>query len=52
MQTQTDIDVLVIGAGISGINAGYRLQTETKFSYQIFEARHDLGGTWSMFQYP
>lgn len=31
---------------------GYRIQSETKFSYEILEARNDLGGTWSMFQYP
>lgn len=52
MQTSTDIDVIIVGAGISGINAAYRVQTETQFGYEILEARHDLGGTWSMFQYP
>ncbi|CAO1639037.1 unnamed protein product [Sympodiomycopsis kandeliae] len=52
MQSTTDLDVAVVGAGISGINAAYRLQTETKLSFEILEARNDLGGTWSMFQYP
>ncbi|KAJ6782104.1 hypothetical protein PWT90_08393 [Aphanocladium album] len=52
--TQLDFDVLIIGAGISGINAAYRLQTEgPKGSrYAIFEARDNLGGTWDFFRYP
>ncbi|KAF2258344.1 FAD/NAD(P)-binding domain-containing protein [Lojkania enalia] len=46
-------DVLVIGAGIAGINAGYRLQTALPdYSYAILEGRHELGGTWSLFKYP
>ena len=46
-------DVIVVGAGISGVGAGYRLQTEcpTK-SYVILEGRADLGGTWDLFRYP
>lgn len=52
MQSSTDVDVVIIGAGLSGINAGYRVQTETNLGYEILEARNDLGGTWSMFQYP
>ena len=47
------VDVLVVGAGISGIGAGYHLQ---KFcpdhSFAIVEARKDLGGTWDLFRYP
>ncbi|KAJ4163592.1 hypothetical protein LMH87_005312 [Akanthomyces muscarius] len=52
--TELDLDVLIVGAGISGINAAYRLQTEgPKGSrYAIFEARHSLGGTWDFFRYP
>ncbi|ORY05556.1 hypothetical protein BCR34DRAFT_490748 [Clohesyomyces aquaticus] len=50
---ETSYDVIVIGAGISGINAGYRLQTTLPDStYTILEGRSDLGGTWSLFQYP
>jgi cation diffusion facilitator CzcD-associated flavoprotein CzcO len=46
-------DVLVVGAGISGIGAGYHLQTLCpKKSYAIFEARAALGGTWDLFRYP
>ena len=46
-------DVLVIGAGISGISAGYHLQTECpERTYAILEGRSALGGTWDLFRYP
>jgi monooxygenase len=46
-------DVLVIGAGISGIDAGYRLQTECPDkTYCILEARGAIGGTWDLFRFP
>ncbi|WP_242109019.1 flavin-containing monooxygenase [Luteimonas aquatica] len=46
-------DVLVVGAGLSGIGAGYRLQTDCPGKrYAILEARADLGGTWDLFRYP
>jgi len=47
------VDVLVVGAGLSGIGAGYYLQTScpTK-SYTILEGRHASGGTWDLFRYP
>ncbi len=47
------VDVLIVGAGISGIGAGYRLQTmrPTK-TYAILEARDAIGGTWDLFRYP
>jgi len=45
--------VLVVGAGLSGINAGYRLQTELPHKrYVILEAREAIGGTWDLFRYP
>jgi len=48
--TQTDIDVVIIGAGISGINAAYRMQTQAStFSYTILEGRNGMGGTWDFF---
>lgn len=48
-----DYDVVIIGAGISGINCAYRLQERNpELSYIILEGRHELGGTWSLFQYP
>ena len=47
------VDVLVVGAGLSGIGAGYRLQTEAPTrTYAILEARESLGGTWDLFRYP
>lgn len=47
------VDVLVIGAGISGIGAAYRLQQRCPdHSYAILEARDAIGGTWDLFRYP
>lgn len=47
------VDVVIIGAGISGIDAAYRVQTECAgMSYLVLEARADLGGTWDLFRYP
>ena len=47
------LDVLVVGAGLSGIGAAYRLQTQSpQHSYAVLEAREDLGGTWDLFRYP
>lgn len=46
-------DAIVVGAGISGINTAYHLQTRCpKLSYVVLEGRHELGGTWSLFKYP
>ena len=46
-------DVLVVGAGISGIGAGYHLQQNCPDrSYAILEGRSSLGGTWDLFRYP
>jgi cation diffusion facilitator CzcD-associated flavoprotein CzcO len=47
------VDVVIVGAGLSGIGAGYRVQTELPGkSYAILEARETLGGTWDLFRYP
>lgn len=47
------VDVIVVGAGISGIGAGYHLQTKCPTrSYMILEGRDDIGGTWDLFRYP
>ena len=46
-----DFDVIVIGAGIIGINAGIKLK-EAGFGYKIFEERDDVGGTWLRNTYP
>lgn len=46
-------DVLIIGAGISGINAAYRIQQRNPgSSYTILERRQRIGGTWDLFRYP
>ncbi|KAF3008391.1 hypothetical protein E8E13_000410 [Curvularia kusanoi] len=47
-------DVLIIGAGISGINAAYRIQNDGPpgLTYAILEGRDSIGGTWDLFKYP
>jgi monooxygenase len=46
-------DVLIVGAGISGIGAGYHLQDKCpKRTYAILEGRSNIGGTWDLFKYP
>ncbi len=47
------LDVLIVGAGLSGVGAAWHLQNRCPGkSYAIFEARGDLGGTWDLFRYP
>jgi cation diffusion facilitator CzcD-associated flavoprotein CzcO len=47
------LDVLIVGAGISGIGAGRYLRTEQPGkSFAILEARGAVGGTWGLFRYP
>ena len=47
------IDVLVVGAGLSGIGAGYHLQKKCpETSFLILEGRENIGGTWDLFKYP
>jgi cation diffusion facilitator CzcD-associated flavoprotein CzcO len=46
-------DVLIVGAGLSGIGAGYHLQASCpQKTYAILEARDCIGGTWDLFRYP
>ena len=46
-------DVLVVGAGLSGIGAGVHLQTHCPGkTWAILEARDTIGGTWDLFRYP
>ena len=48
-----EVDVLIVGAGLSGVGAGYWLQTRCPGkSYAIVEARDRMGGTWDLFRYP
>jgi cation diffusion facilitator CzcD-associated flavoprotein CzcO len=47
------VDVIVVGAGLSGIGAGWHLQTMCPDrSYLILEGRDSIGGTWDLFRYP
>lgn len=46
-----DLDVIVIGAGMIGLNAAVKLDA-AGFGYKVFEARDDIGGTWSRNIYP
>ena len=47
------VDVVVVGAGISGIGAAYHLQTKSPDrSFVMLEGRPDIGGTWDLFRYP
>jgi cation diffusion facilitator CzcD-associated flavoprotein CzcO len=47
------VDVLIVGAGMSGIDAAYRVQTMCpEKTYQILEMRDRIGGTWDLFRYP
>ena len=52
-ETAPLLDVLIVGAGISGIGCAYHIQKKCPdLSYSIIEARGDLGGTWDLFKYP
>ncbi|HEX6591855.1 MAG TPA: NAD(P)/FAD-dependent oxidoreductase [Moraxellaceae bacterium] len=47
------VDVLIIGAGLSGIGAAYHLKTKCPDkSYALLERRQAIGGTWDLFRYP
>ncbi len=47
------VDVLIVGAGLSGIGAAHHLQDRLPGkSFAIFEARDAIGGTWDLFRYP
>ena len=47
------VDVLIVGAGLSGIGAAHHLQTSFPAkTYAILEARDVIGGTWDLFRYP
>lgn len=49
----THVDVIIVGAGISGIGAACHLQKKSpNRSFTILEARENIGGTWDLFRYP
>jgi len=46
-------DIIIIGAGLSGIGAACHLQRKNpNKTYKILEARSEIGGTWSLLKYP
>ena len=50
---ETHFNCLIIGAGISGIDAAYHLKKYCPtVKYAILERRGNLGGTWDFFKYP
>jgi cation diffusion facilitator CzcD-associated flavoprotein CzcO len=50
---EADLDVLIVGAGLSGVGAAWHLQHRCPDqSYLILESRESLGGTWDLFRYP
>jgi len=53
MSQPTHLDVLIVGAGLSGIDAAVNLSRAFPArSYALLEQREKLGGTWSLFKYP
>jgi cation diffusion facilitator CzcD-associated flavoprotein CzcO len=53
MSDHHHVDVLIIGAGVSGIGAACHLiREETGASFAILERRNAIGGTWDLFKYP
>ncbi|MCR9287910.1 MAG: NAD(P)/FAD-dependent oxidoreductase [Bacteroidetes bacterium] len=52
-QRKEYLDVLIVGAGLSGIGAAHHIQTKCPDrTYAILEARPTMGGTWDLFRYP
>lgn len=47
------VDVVIVGAGLSGIGAAHYLQDRLPgWTYAVLEAREAIGGTWDLFRYP
>jgi cation diffusion facilitator CzcD-associated flavoprotein CzcO len=53
MEVNKQVDVLIVGAGISGVDAACRLKQRCPGkSFAILESRERIGGTWDLFRYP
>ncbi len=53
IDSMNDFDVIVVGAGLAGIGAAYRIKTECPDrTFAVLEARDTIGGTWDLFRYP
>ena len=51
--TPEHFDIVIVGSGLSGIDAAYHLQTSCpRKSFVILESRDAIGGTWDLFRYP
>lgn len=51
--TKTDLEAIIVGAGVSGIATGCRLQMDYGFSeFKIFDRDSTWGGTWKQNEYP
>ena len=52
-QASTHVDVLIVGAGLSGIGAAVHVKTRCPgYSFALLEGRDAIGGTWDLFRYP
>src|SRR5919112_606941 len=52
-RTPKEVDVVIVGAGISGIGAARYLKTMLPGkTFAVLEARDAIGGTWDLFRYP
>src|SRR5437763_10335344 len=53
MEVSKQVDVLIVGAGISGVDIACRLKQRCPGkTFAILESRARIGGTWDLFQYP
>ncbi|KAM3414969.1 hypothetical protein BST61_g10107 [Cercospora zeina] len=53
VNSQEIFDFVIIGAGITGINAAYRIEQQfPNKTYAILDRRGETGGTWAFFKYP
>lgn len=53
MSQQGHVDVIIVGAGLSGVGAAWHLQARNPgHTYLVLEGRAAMGGTWDLFRYP